>query len=127
MADLLKELIHYICWKVADPSKLGATKLNKALWFADTIAYRANGRPMTNSAYVKRQFGPVPKRILPVLEQLRAEGKILIRERPYFNHTKRDFIALQPANETMFSEEERHIIDLVLSAICDEHTAVSIS
>jgi hypothetical protein len=29
MPDLLKDLTHYICWKVTeDPSKLGATKLN---------------------------------------------------------------------------------------------------
>jgi hypothetical protein len=127
MPDLLKELTHYICWKTADPSKLAATKLNKALWFADTIAYRANGRSITNTTYVKRQFGPVPRRILPVLDQLNSEGKVIVRERPYFNHTKRDFIAIQPATEAMFSEEERQIIDIVLSWICDEHTAASIS
>jgi hypothetical protein len=127
MTDLLKELTHYICWKVDDPSKLGATKLNKALWFADTIAYRANGRSITNTTYVKRQFGPVPKRILPALEELKREGKLLIRESAYFNLLKRDFVALSPASETMFSEEERSIIDLVVDWICEKHTATSIS
>jgi hypothetical protein len=128
MADLLKELTHYVCWKVQDdPSRLGATKLNKALWFADTIAYRANGRSITNATYVKRQFGPVPKRILPILQQLSDEHKIVIREIPYLNQVKRDFIAIAPPTEALFSEEERLIIDAVVSWVCDRHTAASIS
>jgi Antitoxin SocA-like, Panacea domain len=128
MPDLLKDLTHYICWKVTeDPSKLGATKLNKALWFSDSFAYRMNGRSITNSTYIKRQFGPVPKRILPVLDELHKEGKIIIRENPYYNYLKRDFIALYPASASMFSEQELWIIDHVIAWICEEHTASSIS
>lgn len=127
MTDLLKELIHYICWKVQDPSKLGATKLNKTLWFSDTIAYRATGRSITNTVYVKRQFGPVPKRVLPVLSELQNEGKIVVRERPYFSYILREFIAIQPASVNIFSAQELEIIDTVLTQICDAHSASSIS
>src|SRR5262249_6094520 len=127
MTDLLKELTHYICWQVGDPSKLGVTKLNKALWFSDTIAYRVTGRSITNTPYVKRQFGPVPRRILPVLDELRAEGKIVIRERQRFGYAQREFIALQPATAAAFSEQECEIIDEVIAWVCNRDTAGSIS
>jgi hypothetical protein len=127
MADLLKELSHYICWRVEDPAKLGATKLNKALWFSDTIAYRLNGRSITNASYVKRQFGPVPRRILPVLDELHQEGKVVVRERRHFQYTLRELVALQPPADDMFSAQEVEIIDTVVAWICDNHTASSIS
>jgi hypothetical protein len=127
MTDLLKELTHYVCWKVGDPAKLGATKLNKTLWFSDTIAYRLSGRSITGAAYVKRQFGPVPKRILPVLQELATEGKIAIRQRQHFSYPQREFVALQPAGRAAFSEDDRDIIDQVIAWVCNEHTAVSIS
>lgn len=128
MTDLLKELTHYICWKAGDdPSKLGATKLNKALWFSDSFAYRMSGRSITNSTYIKRQYGPVPKRILPVLNDLHREGKVLIRESPYYSYVKRDYIALTSATPSVFSEQELWIIDHVIDWVCQEHTASSIS
>ena len=128
MTDLLKELTHYICWRTEDPAKLGATKLNKALWFSDTIAYRLNGRSITNAAYVKRQFGPVPRRILPVLNELHAEGKVVSRDRRRFQYTLRELIALQPPPASdIFSPQELEIINTVVTWICDDHTASSIS
>jgi hypothetical protein len=127
MSTQLKELTHYICWKAEDTSTLGATKLNKALWFADTLAYRLSGRSITGAVYVKRQFGPVPRQILPVLRELEAEGAVHIRMSQHFNRMKRDFIALKPANPAVFSEQERAVIDDVIAWVCDQHTATSIS
>ena len=127
MTVRLKELAHYVCWRAGDTSTLGATKLNKALWFADSFAYRLLGRPITDAAYVKRQYGPVPRQILPALKQLQDEGSLLIRMSPYFNREKRDFIVMRPADPSWFSDTERQIIDTVLGWVCDQHTAASIS
>jgi hypothetical protein len=127
MTDLLKELTHYICWKAEEPSSLGATKLNKALWYSDTLAYRLIGKSITGAAYVKREYGPVPKSILPALRELEADGRLVIRMSPHYNRQKRDFIAITPPNFAIFSEVERSIIDDVVSWICDHHTATSIS
>lgn len=127
MTDLLKELTHYICWRADDPAKLGATKLNKALWFSDTIAYRVAGRSITNTTYVKRQFGPVPKRILVVLQELEVEGKIAIRHNQRFHYIQREFVALEPAAPSTFSAQETEIIDEVVAWVCNRHTATSIS
>lgn len=123
-----KKLVHYVCASCSDPTKLGATKLNKALWYADTFAYRVLGETISGEkAYIKRQFGPVPKRILKALAELEAEGAIRVRTRDYFGKPKREFISLQEPDESVFTNDELDIVNQVVAAICDEHTAVSIS
>lgn len=48
-------LVHYIIDKHEGPSKLDAAKLNKVLWYADTFAYRLNGKTISGEkSYVKR-------------------------------------------------------------------------
>ena len=69
--EKFKLLVHYICWRCSDdPSRLGAVKLNKTLWVADFTAYYEFGQAITGAGYVKRQHGPVPRVILPVLREL---------------------------------------------------------
>jgi hypothetical protein len=71
---------HYIIAR-CDPTKLGATKLKKVLWFADVMYYRHHGRTITGvDNYVKRQFGPVQRTMLGVLDELKRHQKIA--ERP---------------------------------------------
>lgn len=123
-----KALVHYVCDQCADPTMLGATKLNKVLWYSDTLAYRLRGKSISGeTVYIKRQYGPVPKQILQTLEELERGGALKIRETPYFNKKKREFIALESSDPSVFTDEERDIIDIVISAICKDHTASSIS
>lgn len=76
-----KALFHYICWQCkSNPSTLGAVKINKALWVADFTSYYRSGEPLTGTRYVKRQYGSVPSAIVPVLQELEAEGKISSQE-----------------------------------------------
>lgn len=123
-----KALVHYILERCDDPKKLGATKLNKVLWYADTFAFRSTGQTISGEThYVKRQFGPVPKKVLSAIRELQAEGKIHVKETEYFGKPKREFISLRQADASKFTAEEIEIVDAVLSAICDHHTAASIS
>jgi hypothetical protein len=121
-----RDLVHYVCWKCEDPSQLGATKLNKILWFVDTFTYRRDGVSLTGERYVKRQFGPVPYSMLPALTKLREEGKIFIRE-PHAEFQPREYVALMAPNTAAFSEKDVRFIDAVIDTICKSHTATSIS
>lgn len=123
----LKSLAHYICWKCQDPATLGAVKLNKVLWFADTTAFIMWGKPITEATYVKQQFGPVPSSIYAALHELVTERKLVIRDMPHFGKAKREFIALVSADISMFSPEEISLVDEVIHEICNNHTATSIS
>ncbi len=127
MTEKFKRLVHYICWRVSDASKLGAIKLNKILWYSDTFAYRLYGEPITGAIYIKQKNGPVPKHVLIALRQLEAEGKVVVRETEFFGYKKKEFIALQPPDPAAFAEREVKIIDDVIVSICDHHTGTSIS
>jgi len=122
----MRDLVHYICWKCDEPSQLGATKLNKILWFVDTLAYRTAGAPVTAATYVKLQYGPVPRNIRRVIDELCVEGKIVKRE-PQAAYQPREFFAVQPASTDNFSPAELSLIDSVIGEICKNHTAGSIS
>jgi hypothetical protein len=125
--DKFKTLVHYICWRCEDPDKLGAIKLNKVLWFADTIAFCKTGKPITGVQYVKQKFGPVPKPILPILRELATERKLLIQDIPFYGKTKRHYISLRDPDFSTFTAEQLEIIDDVLKTIVFEHSAESIS
>lgn len=126
-ADKFRALVHYICWKAQDPTKLGATKLNKVLWFVDTIAFVKHGHSVTGAPYIKRQFGPVPHPVLPELEYLRAAGALAIRETEYFGKPKREFFALTEPDISAFDPTDISLADSVIDIICNKHSAVSIS
>jgi hypothetical protein len=115
-----KNLVHYICaQRSSDPSSLGAVKLNKILWLSDFRAYYRLGDSITGARYVKRQFGPVPHQIMPVLKELQSEGAIEIRDVLHFGKPKKEYVARY--------EEEKEIIDKTIKLICEDHTAASIS
>jgi hypothetical protein len=123
----LSEVAHYVIAHCA-PEKLGATKLNKVLWYSDVLFYRLHGRTITGQeAYEKRQFGPVPKNINGILHGLKAAGKIQERQNPTPAGPRREFVWLEPAAISNFSAEEVDILRDVMSQICDGHSAASIS
>src|SRR5258707_6058665 len=91
--EKFKALVHYVCWsRKDDTSKLGSTKLNKILWLSDFVKYYRSGASITGARYVKRQFGPVPRAIMPVLAELESEGAVFTREVPFHGRTKTDFL-----------------------------------
>jgi hypothetical protein len=105
---------------------LGATKLNKIAWFADTLSYRLTGSSISGETYVKRQFGPVPKNVLSALESLKNDGKIVQRE-PKASFQPREFVSLVAPDPSAFSDQERSLLDAVIHEVCHNHTATSIS
>jgi hypothetical protein len=125
--EKFKGLVHYICWKCDAPSKLGAIKLNKILWFADIQSFAETGAPITGAAYVKRRLGPVPKPILPALREMEIENVIRIEEVEYYGRSKKQYISLVEPNLSLFSPEQLRLVDAVLHTITHGHTANSVS
>ncbi len=121
-----KALVHYICDVCGDPSKLGATKLNKILWLSDALAYAKLGQSITGERYVKRQFGPAPYNFLGIREELEQEGKIAVRYGDYFGRTQTQFFSLQRPEISDFKPEEIDLVSGVINAVCAK-TAKEIS
>jgi hypothetical protein len=124
--EKFRALVHYIIAR-CDPSRLGATKLNKILWYVDTCSYRLHGESMTGEGYVKRAYGPVPVHILPTLDALKANGSILVNERTKGGLPMKEYVALEEPNTDLLSRAELELIDEISAAICHGHTAASIS
>jgi hypothetical protein len=126
-SNRLPDLVHYIIWS-CDPSELGATKLNKICWYADLVALRTYGHTISGAEnYMRLQFGPAPKGVHHVLENLQSENKIAITKETYFNKPKTMYMALEHPNLAAFTAEEIAIIDPIATTICSKHTAASIS
>lgn len=125
--DKLHALTHYIISKCENPVHLGATKLNKILWFTDALSFIQTGKSITNADYEKRQFGPVPKNIMTVKSLLKERNYIFEREGTYNGYPQKQFVSLAHPDISEFSAEEISLIDGVIKEICENHTAVSIS
>ena len=125
----LERLMHYIIWKCQDPTTLGATKLNKTLFYSDIFAYVDLGKSITEVVYIKRQFGPVPhpKDFLQARDNLHKEGKIAITKDLYYGMAQFQFVALARPDISMFTPEEISIVDIVIEDMCQKHTASSLS
>jgi predicted small metal-binding protein len=123
-----KSLVHYVCSRRANaPDTLGAVKLNKILWLADLSAFYERGSPITDSRYIKREYGPVPARIMPALQALQSEGVLTVREANHFGKQKKEYIVHFMSSGDFMSSEEKEIVDRVIDHVCDDHTASSVS
>lgn len=123
MASLkFKALTHFMIHECADnPKRLGATRLNKSLWHADILAYRATGASITGDSYVKRQNGPVPAEILATIRQLQAEGMVAVKE-PEAQYEPRQFFSLKQPDTGSLSSDEMAVARAVLSDVCSLST-----
>lgn len=110
--DKLALAAHYLIARVR-PSDLGATKLQKILWFADCAHYRRHGRSITGEILYKRKpNGPCVARLSEALAGLESEGAIVERRvMTVIGHERREFTALVEPDVSDFSGEE---IDLLL-------------
>jgi hypothetical protein len=107
----LEELILYIAdQSVTDPD-FGLTKLNKILFNADFTAYAKLGQPITGVEYQKLENGPAPRRLLPVLNELKARGEASITPVNRMGYTQKRVQAFREADLAEFSGEEIAIVD----------------
>lgn len=120
-------LVHYVCGFVEDPSLLGATKLNKTIWYSDVVSFLETGRSITGVKYIKHQFGPVPNEIMQSRNRLVQEGKIVERQSSHFGLRQTQFVVLSEPDVSQFSSAEIVLVDRIASVITRGHTATSIS
>ncbi|MEM8898188.1 MAG: type II toxin-antitoxin system antitoxin SocA domain-containing protein, partial [Bacteroidota bacterium] len=73
-----KELILYISGRLLDDNTLGATKLNKLLYYIDNISFAELGNQVTNFTYIKQNQGPTPSpaEFLPLRDNMLAAGEL---------------------------------------------------
>ena len=125
--EKFKNLVLYVIWRTGNVQNFGATKLNKVLWFSDARAYEAFGHSVTGETYIRRKFGPVPKHIDDILNELVLEGRTQAWTEPFFEYEVKRYAAHAPPDTSMFSAEQLGFVDWWIKHISENHTATSIS
>ncbi len=127
-AQKLKSVVHYICtFCRQDPSRLGAVKLHKILWYVDAQTYARLGEAILGEDYTRAPHGPMAVHLDSALRMLEKEGHLSIRTVGFQGKQKREYIASGTPDVSFLSEKGKRILDEVIRNVCEDHSAYSIS
>lgn len=101
-----RELILFISERSEGDAPFGSVKLNKLLFYADFLAYRTFGRAITWQKYQKLDQGPCPRRMLPILRELKNDQDVGLAERDFHGFTQKRTVALREPDLSVFSADE---------------------
>jgi hypothetical protein len=86
------------------------------------------GRPITGAIYIREKFGPVPRPLVPIRQELVRERAIRVWKDRHYDRSVTRFQALRaPDNLTIFDREDLQTVDWWIEHIDKNHTAGSIS
>ena len=117
--EKFRELILYVAQESEGDSTFGATKLNKILFFCDFLSYRAYGESITGQRYFKLPFGPAPRALVPVVNELIEEGACIKVQRTHFGFPQEKIIARREANLEVFRARDIALAAFVLHQLRD--------
>ena len=107
----LWEAILYVSKKCEDAPFFGLVKLNKIIWRADFESFAQRGQPVTGRQYQRLKQGPAPVEMLPVLNELQANGLLLLKKVPQGNYEEQRPIALEDPVLNLFSPQDIECLD----------------
>ena len=116
----MKELILYLASRSEDDPRFSSTKLNKLLFYCDFAAYQELGQPITGQSYQKLQFGPAPKTMLPMLDQMKRDRDCVEIEREVYGLKQRRVQAQRAPELSFFSAEELRLADRILGDLWEQ-------
>jgi hypothetical protein len=126
--DKFKALLHYFVWSVGVRVGFGAARLYKVLWFSDAHAYARFYEPITGESYVREKYGPFPRHVLPVIQELIDDGTIRCWNDTYFNMPIKYFRSLRTPAKLSLSPLHKEIVEQWIKNISNEYyTATSMS
>lgn len=118
-----QELILLVARECREDPRCGATKLNKILFYSDFLAYEELGRSISGEAYRKLERGPVPRRILPVVEDMLSAGWCAWDDRDWFGLPLRKLQPLREPDVSLFSAEELAVVRRVIRDLWELNAA----
>jgi hypothetical protein len=102
----LREAILYVSKACVEAPFFGLVKLNKIIWRADFDSFTQRGQPVTGRQYQKLKRGPAPVEMLPLLNELQAEGHLRIENIRQAQYQEQRPIALSDPILTLFSRQD---------------------
>ena len=117
---MLKELILYIADRLATHPKFGATKLNKILFYCDFVSYGKLGKPITGEVYFKLRWGPAPRSLKRVIEEMEKCGDIARTQRETMKGTQDRIAPKRKPDYSKFAPEQISIVERIIELLQDK-------
>lgn len=121
--DRFRELILYLSLLSEGDPAFGATKLNKLLFFSDFIAYLVLGKSISGEEYQCLEYGPAPRRLLPVTREMEEQGWIAQREQFFYGRKLRRTFALREPNLDIFTPREIDLVNKVIDSLSEKNAS----
>lgn len=102
--------------KYCNNKYLGATKLNKLLYYLDFINYRDRKNPVTGDFYIHNHYGPTPSEVNSIISEMVENKEIEVNKDPFEDSHTTSFKLIKDVDEKSFNEEEK----MLLKNICNE-------
>lgn len=115
----LREAVLYVSRACEQAQYFGLVKLNKIIWRADFESFAQRGQPVTGRQYQRLPQGPAPVEMLPVLNELQADGLLRIERRTVVDFDEQRPIALAEPVLAFFSLGDIECLDRAISAYWD--------
>ncbi|MBI1885439.1 MAG: SocA family protein [Chloroflexi bacterium] len=110
-----KQLVLYLASRSLGDLAFGAVKLNKLLYYCDFRAFALFGQSITGTVYEKRQFGPVPRHVTSIINELVLHRDATVQWMDYHGYSQQRVLPQIGPDTTVFSSGERNVIDALLS------------
>jgi hypothetical protein len=114
----LAELILYIARRCEKAKYFGKLKLNKILFFADFLYYKKSGETITDQEYMRLDNGPVPRRMVPVVEGM--GGRLAFKQERLFDMFQERPIALDEPDLSGFSGDQIAMVNDIILEFWDQ-------
>ena len=119
-----RELVLYIASRCEGDPTFGMIKLNKELFFADFWAYAKYEKPITGAEYIKLQFGPAPRLMSPIREEMEKDGDIVIVHREQFvGYPQKRVVARREPDLSEFTGNEIALVNEVIGEFASDNAA----
>ena len=103
----IKDLILYIAKNFESKESLWKAMLNKLLYFSDFNYCEWTWNLISGATYKKLPFGPVPKNINEILDEMVQDWEIVIQDETKFDYSMKKIIALKEHNLQTFEKIDR--------------------
>jgi hypothetical protein len=117
--EILKELILYIADRLATHPKFGATKLNKILFYSDFATYAKLGKSITGEQYFRLKWGPAPRFLKRVIEEMEKCGDIVCYQRETLKGKQDRIAPKRKPDYSKFTSQQVSIVERVIELLED--------
>ena len=108
-ADKFREMVVFFTAE----RRMFRTKLNKLLFYSDFLNFKHSAVSISGADYLAFQRGPVPEHYDWMTEDLEQRGDVQTTEWSSGDKSGEIITALRPAETSVFSEPEMHVLEFV--------------